>query len=501
MKTIKDQLVWLSDNERLFKEIMPSSASKVVQNVKLHIENTQPKVYFLGPYNAGKTTLTNAILGKIVGKVGDVPTTSCSTEYCGEGFSIIDTAGLDACSEHDETTVHAMEAASVILCIVRAGEHDSEAIYGHLLHWLKKGKRIAVVLNHQHIVSSPENDLELSKIRQQIHQHLQNLAKDQNLAILEKLPVLELNADLALKGRIEGVPEFVAASGIVAFEQRLKTYLQSQSNSVLEDGINCIKRDLILPALAILNEQCSDLEGEELVQINADMDKLKAEKCALELMAGGKIKHLLEVASVRMQQKLLQGNNQGTEAILSESLEQYSQWLEQETHRGLSNLSRRFDHKLNSCKAWDIEALIKDLFKLDDKVFHSSIMQPNSLPKSSVPWGSIIGEALQRIVPMLGKFAPKIGIIIDILNNVGLFQSANSQVEKQAQQCAMIQSHVQQILDEVQVDVEKQTGLAINSLFDPLQNALAQNHKDLAATLAPGQALLERVRNAERDLL
>ena len=502
MKTIKDQSVWLSENENVFKDIMPDTASKVIHNVKTHIENTQPKVYLLGPYNAGKSTLTDAMLGKVVAKIGDVPTTNCSTEYFGEGLSIIDTAGLDVYSEHDEATVHAMEAASVIVCVVRAAEHDSEANYSHLLYWLKKGKRIAVVLNHQQIVSSPENDLELSRIRQQIHQHLQNLAKDQNLAILEKLPVLELNADLALKGRLEGIPEFIAASGIVAFEQRLKNYLQSQSDSVLEDGVNRIKRDLILPALAILNERCSDLEGEGLVQINADMDKLAAERNTLESMAVNKIRQLLDVASVRMQQELLRGSNRAAEAILTEALKQYSQWLEQETHCGLSSLSRRFDHNVSSDdKGWDIEALIKNIFNLDDIVSHSDVIQPNSQPKNSFPWGVIIGEALKRIVPMLEKYAPKIGIIIDILNNAGLFQSANSQLEKQAQQRAMIQSQVQTILDEVQVDVEKQSGLAINSLFTPLKDALAQKHTDLAVSLAPSQALLERVRKAERDLL
>jgi hypothetical protein len=198
----------------------------------------------------------------------------------------------------------------------------------------------------------------------------------------------------------------------------------------------------------------------------------------------------------------LRGEGRAAEAILTESLKQYSQWLEQETHRGLSNLSSRFDYDVSSeDKGWDIEALIKDIFRLDDVVSYADVMQPNSLPKGSFPWGRIIGEALTRIIPALGKYAPKIGIIIDILNNVGVFQSANSQYEKQAQQRAMIQSQVQTILDEVQADVEKQSGLAINSLFIPLQDALAQKHADLAASLAPSQALLERVRKAERDLL
>lgn len=501
MKRIENQLHWLAENQSVFKEVLGDAANTVIKDVKSHIENTQPKVYLLGPYNAGKTTLASASIGKIVANIADVPTTQCSTEYCGEGMSIIDTAGVDVHTEHDTATVHTMEAASVILFVVRAGEHDSEAIYGHLLYWVKKGKRIAVVLNHEHIVSSSENDFELSKIRQQIHQHLQTLAKGHNLAILEKLPVLELNADLALRGRTEGVPEFVEASGIIPFEQRLKNWLQEESDSVGEDGFNRIKRDLILPSLAILSEKCPDLEGEGLKQLNADIDKLKDEQAALEGLAFDKIRHLLDVTSIRMQQQLLEGDEQAADTLLSESLREYSQWLEQETKRGLSNLSRQFEHKASSNDGGlDIEALIRGILNLVDKVSHVDVMQPNSPPQPSVPWGKIIGEALKRVVPALGKYAPKIGVIIDILNNLGLFQSANSVSEKQAQQRAMAKATVQKILDELQVDVEQQTRLAIASLFNPLQDSLAQRHAALAVSLAPSQALLERVRKAERDL-
>ena len=68
-----------------------------------------PRVMVFGTYNAGKSTLVNALVGKEVARVSDHPETDQITSYPWRGFMLDDTPGIDAPVEHERVTRARME--------------------------------------------------------------------------------------------------------------------------------------------------------------------------------------------------------------------------------------------------------------------------------------------------------------------------------------------------------------------------------------------------------
>ena len=60
------------------------------------VKNAKPEIMFYGIYNAGKSSILNELLGSDQAKVDDVPTTDRIDRYEWNGYSIVDTPGVDA---------------------------------------------------------------------------------------------------------------------------------------------------------------------------------------------------------------------------------------------------------------------------------------------------------------------------------------------------------------------------------------------------------------------
>ena len=79
------------------------------------IQNPDISIMVYGVYNAGKSTLINAIAGKEVAEMGDIPLTDNITEnQCG-AFKITDTPGIDAPKQHEATTHEHLIKADIVI--------------------------------------------------------------------------------------------------------------------------------------------------------------------------------------------------------------------------------------------------------------------------------------------------------------------------------------------------------------------------------------------------
>ncbi|WP_304335475.1 dynamin family protein, partial [Conchiformibius steedae] len=70
-----------------------------------------------GVYNAGKSTLINALLGKEVAPIADIPKTDSVTAYRWRQYDILDTPGVDAPIEHQEITDGEMLKADAVIFV------------------------------------------------------------------------------------------------------------------------------------------------------------------------------------------------------------------------------------------------------------------------------------------------------------------------------------------------------------------------------------------------
>ena len=95
-----------------------------------------------GIYNAGKSTLLNALLGQNKADVSDRPETSAITEYAWQSYRIFDTPGVDAPIEHQQITEQHLQHVEVVLFVMSTnGAFDESDIYRRLAAVLKNGQR------------------------------------------------------------------------------------------------------------------------------------------------------------------------------------------------------------------------------------------------------------------------------------------------------------------------------------------------------------------------
>ena len=80
-----------------------ANADKVHQILTDTEKGHSPTIMFYGLYNAGKSTLINALCQEYVAKTGDVPTTAAIQPVPWEGYSLVDTPGINAKDAHTTT--------------------------------------------------------------------------------------------------------------------------------------------------------------------------------------------------------------------------------------------------------------------------------------------------------------------------------------------------------------------------------------------------------------
>ena len=93
----------LQEGETLLQQIGDRENVQKLQVIRHEASDKRsPTIMFYGLYNAGKSTLINALCGKDVASTGDVPKTTAIQTVPWEGYTLIDTPGINAHAEHTE---------------------------------------------------------------------------------------------------------------------------------------------------------------------------------------------------------------------------------------------------------------------------------------------------------------------------------------------------------------------------------------------------------------
>lgn len=215
-------------------------------------QNPDIKIMVYGVYNAGKSTLINALVGKEVAATGDIPLTDSITEYVCRNYKILDTPGIDAPKEHEQVTQNVLDKADAVIFVVNPlGVVEEEKTLSELINLVHAGKKVFLVFNEKDKLSE-ENFI---KLKDQTRTSLQALAKKRNLGeVLKEIPILKINAKLAFDGKQKQKEKFVEYSGYYVFEQQLDQFVESISE---QDVYARLKINL----LDFLNQGISDLEA------------------------------------------------------------------------------------------------------------------------------------------------------------------------------------------------------------------------------------------------
>lgn len=190
-----------------------------LQEIKAELEKSQPSLMFYGIYNAGKSTLLNAIFGEEVASVNDIPETHKVTLYKWRNFTLADTPGLNGPPEDEAVTAAEIRRHDVIMFVIDDSDNfDSDVITRNIIEILETGKPCIIVIN----TKNDSDDEKILAIKTKMNQNIQTLnPASQNIELVD------VDAETALKAKKEAKKLLLEKSKIRALEHHISSKLAS----------------------------------------------------------------------------------------------------------------------------------------------------------------------------------------------------------------------------------------------------------------------------------
>lgn len=203
-----------------------------------------------GVYNAGKSTLINALLGQEVAEIDDVPKTDSVSAYRWKQYDILDTPGVDAPIEHQRVTDEEMLKADAVIFVVNPiGAAEELSTLSKLLELVQARKQVFLVFNEK----QPLEIEDFQKLKDQTQARLQDLAVKAGLSdVLKDIPIMRVNAKSALKAKAENKLALLEKSGFPEFEKRLVEFLQGISVDAIYGRLKNTLVDFLSGSLHLL---------------------------------------------------------------------------------------------------------------------------------------------------------------------------------------------------------------------------------------------------------
>jgi small GTP-binding protein len=224
----------------------------------------------MGQYNAGKSTLVNALLGQAVAATGDVPTTRQSHTYEFRDFHIFDLPGSEARVAEQQEADRALRDVHLVLYVVSSQTGlDYESFWNDLQNLIESGHPWVIAVNDKqpHLDKASERrfrDELLARFRQRARELLRLTDWGGRL--------FWVNGDRALRARLADPPKrrLEETSGIVPLENQLVELL-SQNDGFLQ---NVPRLTELVQALAASQEEwAARLVSDESRLLNAVLQR------------------------------------------------------------------------------------------------------------------------------------------------------------------------------------------------------------------------------------
>lgn len=193
---------------------------------KARINDLNPKIMIYGIYNAGKSTLLNALVGDMKAEMNDVPTTVKVTPYQWNEYTIYDTPGINAPKKDEEVSKAQLEKSDVIIFVMDTeGAFNLGKNYRELVDIVNDKKRLLIVLNNKSGFDLQEDVDQIEKIKTNIYRDFAELygSKDPKW-LAERFQMIVVNAQDALTARTnrelseQDAADLLQASNIGALE-------------------------------------------------------------------------------------------------------------------------------------------------------------------------------------------------------------------------------------------------------------------------------------------
>ena len=198
----------------------PNAVASIRELSRVKKAQVGATIMVYGVYNAGKSTLINALLGQELAAVADVPETARVQGYRWGDFEVLDTPGIDAPLEHEEITREQLIQSDIVIFVVNPlGVVEEEKTLNVLLELVLAGKKIFLVLN----CKNRFDPIDLARIKNELRERIQQKAG--NRQVLGNIPIVEVNARSALKAKLENKQNLLNSSGFPSKTKCLELFI------------------------------------------------------------------------------------------------------------------------------------------------------------------------------------------------------------------------------------------------------------------------------------
>lgn len=248
-----------------------------------------------GVYNAGKSTLINALLGEADrASVSDKPETDKINSYRWREYEIFDTPGIDAPPHHEAVTREQLYSANAVIFVVNPlGIVEEADTLDVLLELIKRKKQVFVVLN----CKNPLEADDAGRIKDQLRTRIQKLAEGKSLKdVLTDIPILEVNAKTALRAKIDQKNTLLNHSGLPRLEAELNKFLASIDDKAIAAGFISELSSFLESTLTKIESQTQD---SSISRINAFFEDIEGRQAKLR----GVLRNLIEAKTSFIEKK------------------------------------------------------------------------------------------------------------------------------------------------------------------------------------------------------
>lgn len=292
---LSDALAVFDVVEPVCEKYNPAGVSVIRRMVAERRASPNASIMVYGVYNAGKSSLINALLGEADrASVADKPETDRVSSYRWREFEILDTPGIDAPISHEQVTREQLCSVDMVIFVVNPrGVVEEAKTLSALLELVARKKKIMLVLNCKDRIEP----LDLERIKNELRQRLQDMACQQgSQSVLQLIPIIAVNAKSALKAKLEQKENLLAGSGFPQLEQELYQLLGAIRSGDILASVASELSALIVQTLTFLDGQSDS------IQI-AKVDGFYAELSRREVSLRSGLKALIEAKTAFIEKR------------------------------------------------------------------------------------------------------------------------------------------------------------------------------------------------------
>lgn len=297
----------------------------------LRIEQETPTLMFYGVYNAGKSTLLNAIIGKEVASMADVPETHQVTPYQWNGYQLFDTPGINGPEKDYVLSRSELVKHNIILFLVDDSDSfDSKIVSEEIVQIIESGKPLILVMNNKQTIDGESDENGVAK-RGKLYQNISKVAQEKGISRVEdKFSFIMIDADTALTARLQNKKLLLESSALEELEDLILHTLKSQ------EGFK-----FLMSPLMMMEQQTSkiqaylshQLNSQDETELNKLINDLRERRVDLINLLKTKVNSKLEVTKSMVLQKLM--NGQVVEADLEQANTEIRQMLQAELEQAM----------------------------------------------------------------------------------------------------------------------------------------------------------------------